>query len=808
MDRHTFNGKRKVGSTDLSDFTDFQGIGRDPLYRRYSNIKGLIDKSIDPRYADFLAIPNYDDQSGMINWYINDWEETPVRFVDLPASEKVRYEAIKEATLEHYRSKLNDLSGEDLRIMAGVLRYIGDDFIYCADSKVYAIAWGMAPDKDRHVAMGELIHESPLPPEPEIVATPLPAPSVIPVAPPPPPPPPDPAPPVAHISDKKKKPWWFWLLMLIPLALLALLLIWLLGGFKSCNRDVVNGIAPLPVIVNAEGDSIENNGFVTPIILEDGKLPNEPIITAPVLREGGEMPAIIREPGLPSVLGDRLILFMEDSDASLDDFANAFKQAYPSYEVIGYDRYVNSLTVQVPENEREAFKNEVEQRLSGFRFLVFDESIYELNAGSVGAASARGWHLDAVKAQQGWQITKGSADVKVAVVDDGIDRNHSMFSNRIQSPYNVFTRNNQMSKGMGHGTMVAGLAVGSIDNVGQGAAGIAPDCSLIPVQVADNGIIPLSAIVSGVMYSVHQGADVVNVSIGPQLRGLNVLPVEDQVNVSRTQFLNTAKMWSRVCAVAGSKNTIIVFAAGNDDILSSIPPENRAANCIVVGAVDERLYPTEFTNYGFCTDISAPGTGIYSSYPVDSYTSMDGTSFSAPIVTGAVALMRSLKGDLTVKQAKDVLYRTGKDVYGFMPPMVQIPAVLEGVKSGDFSRGPERQFIPVPTGAVGPDGDSFESWTVPVNGTLPGGITIVDQNGVLVPVDGTVVGPGGTVIPGVDPAPADGIITDGGTIPGTIPNDPAQPVTPVEDYSFIRNRIKKLKQEIRDLESQLPENSR
>lgn len=91
--------------------------------------------------------------------------------------------------------------------------------------------------------------------------------------------------------------------------------------------------------------------------------------------------------------------------------------------------------------------------------------------------------MDAIRLKQGWSITKGSSDVRVAVVDDGIEAGHPMFKGRIVDAYNVFTQNNRLSLGQGHGTHTAGLAAGSADYYNKGASGVAPNCKLMPVQV-------------------------------------------------------------------------------------------------------------------------------------------------------------------------------------------------------------------------------------------------------------------------------------------------------------------------------------
>jgi len=577
------------------------------------------------------------------------------------------------------------------------------------------------------------------------------------------------------IYSKKKLPWyrrfWLWLSSLFAgkgclkwllWILLLLLGLWLLSFFmKSCvgcsGWGSVNGVVP----IDSTKGGKDNNGVVRPITGDGGKLPKDSRIVAPVIGGGGEEPPIIRQPGAPNIIANRLFLFMEDEDGNIEDLAREFKKVYQDdkYSIIGYDREVKLLVVQIPEAERNEIRETINSKIPNLKFLVFDEQVYELRGTVSTASSAPGWHLKAVHLQEGWKITKGDNTVRVAVVDDGIQADHPMFAGRIVDAYNVFTQNNHLSVGQGHGTHTAGLAVGCSDFYQKGASGIAPNCQLIPIQVFDNGQCPLSALVAGVMYAVHHDADVVNLSVGPSFKGLNQLPVEMQDQIARQQFKNVEILWNRVCTIAAQKNCILVFAAGNDDILSSIPPENRNMSSIVVTAVNEKYYPTDFTNYGPCSDISSPGKGIYSSFPTSSFQFCDGTSMAAPIVTGTIALMKSIHKGLTVEQARNVLQRTGADVYGYIPPMVLVDKALAATKRGDFSPPKERPVRPVPEGL----GDDSSAGKVP------------ERN-----------------------------ISN----PGTPPPNTAKPSVPGNetDYDAIRKLIKEYEEKIRKLKEQLPEN--
>lgn len=552
-----------------------------------------------------------------------------------------------------------------------------------------------------------------------------------------------------------------WLLWLLLAALLFLLLLWLIKGCKGCSdKHTGDGVEVIDSVKGVDGSYVDDNGYTHPITDGTGTLPDDDRVVAPVMGEGGVLPPIVEQPGMPSVMANRLFLFMEDENDDVEALARDFKQAYPDdkYSIIGCDKEVKLLVIQIPEAERDHIRQTINSKIPQHRFIVFDEEVYELHGSVSPTTEDVGWHLDAIHLKQGWAITKGSPNVKVAIIDDGIQGGHPMFKGRIVDAYNVFTQSNALSVGTGHGTHTAGLAVGSSEFYEKGAAGVAPGCMLMPVQVFDNKMCPLSALVSGVMYALHHDADVINVSIGPSFPGLNVLPVEQQGEIAQTQFHNVAALWARVCKLAAKKNTILVFAAGNDDILTSIPPENRNESSVVVTSVDKRMYPTVFTNYGSCSDVSAPGKNIYSSYPKDGFQSCDGTSMSAPIVAGTVALMKSLKKDITVSQVRNVLFSTGADVFGWIPPMVLVDKALEATRKGDFRRV-SRESRSVPDG---------------VDVHLHSGIVPVDGGGFV-----EIVEP---VVPPVsDPPPGD-----------------------ETDYDAIRRKIEEYKQKIEELERLLP----
>ena len=74
-----------------------------------------------------MAAPDYSVNDDAVNWYIDEWSETPETLSSLHGERHTKYQSIKDETIAHYREVVNNLSGEELQVMACALRYIDDD---------------------------------------------------------------------------------------------------------------------------------------------------------------------------------------------------------------------------------------------------------------------------------------------------------------------------------------------------------------------------------------------------------------------------------------------------------------------------------------------------------------------------------------------------------------------------------------------------------------------------------------------------------------------------------------------------------
>lgn len=384
----------------------------------------------------------------------------------------------------------------------------------------------------------------------------------------------------------------------------------------------------------------------------------------------------------PQIVANRLSIFFEDDETDLNAFAKDFKKLYPKdeYKIISYNDLLKTIEIQVPEDVLDVIHKGLETQMPDYKFIITVETIYSQEEADADKCADAGWHIDAINLRKAWETTKGSKKVVVAVVDDGFDVNHELFKGRVISPYNIFTSDGNVyynsTNGM-HGTHVAGIAVGASTHIDKGVTGVAPECLLMPVQVFDGERTTTFALATGILYAVAEGADVINMSAGPSYAGCGDVPLDFQREFSKRCQKDEERLWKMVLAKAKKKNCIVVFSAGNDHVLSCLPPQNRTGDAIVVCASEKGNKATTFTNYADASTISAPGLDIYSSVPGNKYSCLDGTSMAAPVVSGLVALMKSQKTDITIAEVIAILQKTGVEQSGNVPEMVQADKALE-----------------------------------------------------------------------------------------------------------------------------------
>lgn len=523
---------------------------------------------------------------------------------------------------------------------------------------------------------------------------------------------------VTYTAKYKKMPWWrrFWLWLcglgaliwgwlcglwrwlvahwwrlLLALLLLAALL-FLLRCCDGCHR-VALPLGPEDTEAAAIDPNVGRGGIYNPGDpyhpnptdgAYDGVLPPSEGVLLPI---GDE---VIENPGGATIVANQINILMENEDRNIGDLAVKFKQLYPAaeYQVTYYDNVTKRMNVTVPVTERLSIKGKLPQQVAPeFEIFVFDEAMFEGTyiPNDPDFNSRRSWYMEKINVLKAWDITKGSPEISIAIVDNGFNLKHPEFKGRICGAYNVWRHSSKIdAHEVDHGTHVAGIALASIDNK-TGCCGIAPQCMFIPVQVADDkDRMTTTSILDGILYSIYQGADVVNVSLGQSLNGLDAYPESAQQELIANHFKEEERLWRKVLQIAEKHHCVIVFAAGNDNVLAGIDPQQRSTACIVVSAINKKgqnITKADFSNYGSYSTISAPGVDIYSCYK-SGYETESGTSMAAPVVSGVVALMKSVKRDLTIQEVRCILQSTGIASSDRIGPLVQAYEAVDMVAKG------------------------------------------------------------------------------------------------------------------------------
>lgn len=250
------------------------------------------------------------------------------------------------------------------------------------------------------------------------------------------------------------------------------------------------------------------------------------------------------------------------------------------------------------------------------------------------------WNLPITETIAGWNISKGSGQIKVAVLDTGVDLNHVDLQGRLAEGYNVFQPDAAPMDDVGHGTHVAGI-ISALVNNGEGVAGMNWYDAVMPVKVLDEtGAGSTYSVAQGIIWATDNGAKVINMSLG---------------NYTDAAFLHDAVRY------AFERDVVLVAASGNDN---TGQPGYPAAypEVFAVAATDHNMRRAPFSNYGDYIDAAAPGVGIASTYPGNQYAALSGTSMASPHVAALAALIRSADPSLTNTEVMDIMRGSAIDL--------------------------------------------------------------------------------------------------------------------------------------------------
>lgn len=283
-------------------------------------------------------------------------------------------------------------------------------------------------------------------------------------------------------------------------------------------------------------------------------------------------------------------------------------------------------------------------------------------------------YLTPMKVAAAWDVTKGSKDVIVAIVDSGLDWTHedlaaNIFNNKKEIAGNgkdddgngyvddvrgwdflgsvtlnevasgVLKPDNDpkvtwgtINEQLGHGTTVGGCAAAIGDN-SKGIAGTGFGVTILPCKIgSDNPSFPgLLQGYQAIQYAADMGAHIINCSWG----GYGADPGGQEV-----------------IDYANSKGSVVVAASGNQGIDTDVYDMYPACfdGVLSVGSTDNSDRVSSFSNYGWRMTTFAPGQNMMSTFPNNQYRAADGTSFSSPAVAGIAALVKTLHPDWTPEQ--------------------------------------------------------------------------------------------------------------------------------------------------------------
>lgn len=292
----------------------------------------------------------------------------------------------------------------------------------------------------------------------------------------------------------------------------------------------------------------------------------------------------------------------------------------------------------------------VERKSKDFLFFVPNDSLI-----------ANQYYPKRVKAFEAWDVETGDSNVVIGIVDtgtdllgedlkdgikynyldpiDGIDNDNDGYIDNFMGWDLGSGDNNPSTYGNHHGCFAIGIAAARVNN-GVGIAGMGYNTRYLPVKMIDeNGY--LAKPYEGIVYAADHGASIINNSWGGNEGSRFGQDIVNYATYNRNALV--------IGAAGNSANDVYIYPASYENVIS----------CAATDSLDRHWAGT---SYGTSVDISAPGSQVFSSWTANGYFASSGTSFSAPGVAGAAALVKSKYPNLSALQIGEQLRVTADNI--------------------------------------------------------------------------------------------------------------------------------------------------
>jgi subtilisin family serine protease len=325
--------------------------------------------------------------------------------------------------------------------------------------------------------------------------------------------------------------------------------------------------------------------------------------------------------------------------------------------------------------------------------------------------------LWAVNAPEAWSITRGSANVVVAVLDTGVDLSHVQLADKVTVGPDVCADDRPLcaspGDNNGHGTFVTGL-IAANTNDGIGMASLGWDTRALDIKVLDDqGKGNTMDEATGIYDAVADGARVINLSLTNE--PCSLAPTDcgpDPDSEAAVEY-------------AVAHGVVVVSAAGNFDSTEPVYPASYPGVLSVAASTDQALVDPsgggaylDFSEYGEAANIAAPGIDVLSTWDDGNYAVESGTSMGAPHVAAAAALVIAADPALSGPQVTTILRQTALPLGTGSSPIdggfLNAGAAVEAAASHDIPRTLDGYQL------IGANGSVYNSGVDGAQGSLAG----------------------------------------------------------------------------------------